>query len=226
MAPSLARFWATTASRGAWSSCRRPSRGTCSPWCPCPGLTSDRREPNMRLGGQLDLDRVAGPHLAALEHDAHHAGLAVRARRRRRGRARPSSAPARSRRAGSRGCAGPSPRRRPRRRAAGACPPAAPAARRRSWSRSRPSRPAATSKPCAASSSCSSAWIRWTWRRFGCVGVLPHARAVLDRRAGVDVALDAQAGDQPDRVLVVLADPVARPAADGFDPHFLRLRIP
>src|SRR6185437_13992180 len=40
---------------------------------------SNRRERAMRLGWQLDPDRVAGPHLALRQDHSHNAGLADQA---------------------------------------------------------------------------------------------------------------------------------------------------
>src|SRR5690606_23038986 len=48
-------------------------------------------------------------------------------------------------------------------------------------------------------------------------GIALHARAVLDRFAHVRVALDPQAGQEPDDCLVGLRERVRRATADGYD---------
>ncbi len=74
-------------------------------------------------------------------------------------------------------------------------------------------------KPRSPSSSCSSAWMRWTWRRLGCGRVAADAGAVLHRGAGVGVALDPEALHQPDRQVAGLAQGVPGAGVDRLHAH-------
>src|SRR5215217_1701506 len=84
-----------------------------------------------------------------------------------------------------------------------------------------PSCPGSTWNPCSPTSANSSAWMRWTCRRFGCVG----SAATRDRcwtvtPVGV-VALHSESRHQHDLVDDCLAEAVFTIAADGEHPSLL-----
>jgi len=65
--------------------------------------------------------------------------------------------------------------------------------------------PGDTSKPDPRSSLCSSAWIKWTCRRFGVLGLILTATDA-GRSCQHGVAFDAEALEQGDRLLVTLVN--------------------
>ena len=151
----------------------------------------------MRRRRQFDTDRIAGPDLAAGQHDAHDAGLAdqpaVVARP-----APPPSGPAETCPAGRTGCAARSPRR----------PPSSPMCSRvpvGSASRSMPRvvmfspiSPGATSKPGCAQLVVQLGVDQVHLAQVGLGRIARDARAVLHRHAHVRVAFDAEPGQQRD----------------------------
>ena len=164
----------------------------------------------VRAGGQDDVDHVPRPDLAPGDDDAHDPGPPYERRRRRRARARPSSARPGCRRAGGTDCADRSARRPWRARGAGAVPVGSASRSMPRVVTFSPMAPAATAKPRPRSSSCSSAAMRWTWRRFGWVG----SRATRDRCCTVVPACASPSTPRPSTSRIVAQVPLASVCAE------------